>query len=301
VRFNPNNMTTFHGRLVWAFIISALAGCQISPTANLPGSALQSPKPPMEPWFDPLGKLETSLIFAPTRYPVGDWNPQGLQFEDVHFQSSDGTKLHGWYVPQENPRAIILYCHGNAGNLTDWTDVVRILHDRVGATVMIFDYRGFGKSEGKSSEGGVLADARAARAWLAKRANCSETDIVLMGRSLGGAVAIDLAANDNARGLVLESTFTSMPEVGKTLFPLLPMRILVRSQFKSIAKIGSYHGPLLQSHGTADRLISYAMGTQLFDRANEPKRFVPIPGGDHNDPQTPEYYVALVAFLDGLK
>jgi fermentation-respiration switch protein FrsA (DUF1100 family) len=261
----------------------------------------QTSKPASESWFDPLGKLETSLIFAPTRFPVGDWRPQGLKYENAMFQSADGTNLHGWYVPQENPRAIILYCHGNAGNLTDWNEVVRILHDRVGATVMIFDYRGFGISEGKPSEAGVLADARAARAWLAKRANCSEGDIVIMGRSLGGAVAIDLAAADGARGLVLESTFTSMPEVGKTLFPLLPMKLLMHSQFKSIAKISNYHGPLLQSHGTADRLIPYAMGQKLFEAANQPKRFVPILGGDHNDPQTPEYYDALVEFLNGLK
>jgi fermentation-respiration switch protein FrsA (DUF1100 family) len=136
---------------------------------------------------------------------------------------------------------------------------------------------------------------------LANRANCSEQDIVVMGRSLGGAVAIDLASADGARGLILESTFTSMPEVGKTLFPLLPMKLLMRSQFKSIAKIGKYHGPLLHSHGTADRLIPFEMGKKLFDAAHEPKQFVAIPGGDHNDPQTREYYEALVAFLDRLK
>ena len=112
-----------------------------------------------------------------------------------------------------------------------------------------------------------------------------ENQIVLMGRSLGGAVAVDLAA-DGARGLVLESTFTSMPEVGHATMPWLPVRSLMQTQFNSLAKIGNYHGPLLQSHGTADRLIPYAMGRQLFAAANEPKQFVAIPGGDHNDPQT---------------
>ena len=106
---------------------------------------------------------------------------------------------------------------------------------------------------------------------------------MLMGRSLGGAVAVDLAA-DGARGLVLESTFTSMPEVGQTMLPYLPVRSVMRTQFNSLAKIGKYHGPLLQSHGTADRLIPYAMGRQLFAAANEPKQFIAIPGGDHNDP-----------------
>jgi fermentation-respiration switch protein FrsA (DUF1100 family) len=293
-------MATFRRYVAGMLFLAAFAGCQISPKVNNGAGTMQSP-PPSDSFFDPLGKLETSLIFVPTKYPEGNWAPPGLAFEDAYFQSADGVKLHGWYVPHEHPKAIILYCHGNAGNLSIWADVVRVLHDYAGSTVMIFDYRGFGKSEGKPSEAGVLADARAARAWLAKRANCSEQDIVVMGRSLGGAVAIDLASADGARGLILESTFTSMPEVGKTLFPLLPMKLLMRSRFKSIAKIGNYHGPLLYSHGTSDRLIPFEMGKKLFDAANEPKQFVTISGSDHNDPQTQEYYDALVAFLDRLQ
>jgi fermentation-respiration switch protein FrsA (DUF1100 family) len=136
----------------------------------------------------------------------------------------------------------------------------------------------------------VLADARAARAWLAQRAGIAENQIVLMGRSLGGGVAVDLAAADGARALVLESTFTSIPDVGQTMYPLLPMRLLMQTQFNSARKIANYHGPLLQSHGTADRVIPYSIACRLFDAANQPKQFVPIPGGDHNDPQTEEYY-----------
>ena len=120
-----------------------------------------------------------------------------------------------------------------------------------------------------------------------------------MGRSLGGAVAVDLAA-DGARGLVLESTFTSMPEVAHTMLPWLPVRTVMRTQLNSLAKIPNYHGPLLQSHGTGDRLIPYGMGWQLFLAANEPKQFIPIRGGDHNDPQSDEYYAALFAFLSRL-
>jgi hypothetical protein len=172
------------------------------------------------------------------------------------------------------------------------------LHDRVGVSVMVFDYRGYGRSEGQPSEAGVLADARAARAWLAHRAGIAENRIVLLGRSLGGGVAVDLAAADGARALVLESTFTSMPDVAQTMFPLLPVHSLMQTKFDSATKIGKYHGPLLQSHGTADRLIPYSIGRRLFDAANEPKQFVPIPDGDHNDPQSEDYYRALSAFLD---
>jgi hypothetical protein len=192
-----------------------------------------------------------------------------------------------------------MFCHGNAGNVALWADALRTLHGRMGVTVMGFDYRGYGRSEGVPSEAGVLADARAARTWLAQRAGIDEHQVVLMGRSLGGAVAVDLAA-DGARGLVLESTFTSMPEVGHVALPWLPVRTLMRTQFNSLAKIRSYRGPLLQSHGTADRLIPFAMGRQLFAAANEPKQFIAIPGGDHNDPQTEEYYAALREFLGRL-
>jgi hypothetical protein len=242
--------------------------------------------------------FENSAIFQPARYPDGDWQPAGLQFEDAWFASADGTRLHGWYVPCEHARAAVLYCHGNGGNVAYWADAARLLHDRVGVSMMLFDYRGYGRSEGTPSEAGVLADARAARAWLAQREKIAESQIVLMGRSLGGGVAVDLAAADGARALVLESTFTSLPDVAQTMFPLLPVRLLMQTRLNSEKKIANYHGPLLQSHGTADRLIPYAIGRRLFDAANQPKQFVPIANGDHNDPQNEEYYRTLSVFLD---
>jgi fermentation-respiration switch protein FrsA (DUF1100 family) len=147
---------------------------------------------------------------------------------------------------------------------------------------------------------GILADARAARSWLARRTGIPESRIVIMGRSLGGAVAIDLAAKDGARALVVESTFTSAPELASALAPWLPLRYLMRTELNSIAKIKNYHGPFLESHGTDDRLVPYAMAQRLFAAANEPKRFVTIRGGGHNDPQSDEYYSVLKQFLDKL-
>lgn len=278
---------------IW--LLAVLAGCSgpllkntgVKNTGNLSPSRL-----------NPLGNFERSIIFQPARYPAGDWQPEGLPFVDAYFPSADGVKLHGWFIEHENPRAVILVCHGNGGNITSCVDELRILHDRVHATVLAFDYRGYGRSEGQPGGPGIVADARAARAWLAQRAAVDESHIVLMGRSLGGGVAVELAAKDGARALVLQSTFTSLPDVAKSLMPAVPARVLMQTRFNSLAKIRRYHGPLLQSHGDADRLIPFALGQRLFDAANEPKQFVRIERGDHNDPQPDSYYDALIAFLD---
>jgi fermentation-respiration switch protein FrsA (DUF1100 family) len=243
--------------------------------------------------------LERSLVFVPTRYPGGEWKPVDLVFEDAEFTAADGTRLHGWFVPHEQPRAVLLLAHGNAGNLTHRTDMLREFH-RLGAAVMIFDYRGYGRSEGSPSETGILSDARAARAWLAKRAAIDERQIVLVGESLGSGVAVDLAAADGARGLVLLSAFTTLPDAAASHYPWLPVRLLMRTRLNSLSKIANYRGPLLAVHGDADSIVPYALGRRLFEAANEPKRFVTIRHGDHNDPPSAEFYQAVDQFLDKL-
>ena len=241
--------------------------------------------------------LEESFIFFPSRYPEGEWNPVELNFEDVHFKSDDGVCLHGWYVPHDDPRAVILFSHGNGGNLSHRAEAAHVLNEYVGASVMLYDYRGYGRSEGRPNERGILEDARAARRWLAQRAGIDPEDVVLAGRSLGGAVAVDLA-QDGTRGLVLESTFTSIPEMASIHYPWLPFRRLIRNRFDSESKIGAYKGPLLQSHGTSDRIVPFDVGRRLHEAANAPKQFFVIEDGDHNDPQPLEFYDTLVEFLD---
>jgi uncharacterized protein len=243
--------------------------------------------------------MENSLIYFPMSYPHGIWDPPGLEFEDAWFEAADGTRLHGWYVPHENPRAVVLFAHGNAGNLSHRYEVLEDLAG-IGVSTLIFDYRGYGRSEGTPSEAGILADARAARRWLAERAGIAEDEIVLMGESLGGAVMVDLAARDGARGLVLENTFTSLPDVAAYHYRWLPVRMLLRTRFDSVAKIENYHGPLLQFHGDADTIIPIAIGRKLFDAANEPKEFVNTAGRDHNDPRPEEFFAALDRFFDSL-
>jgi fermentation-respiration switch protein FrsA (DUF1100 family) len=241
--------------------------------------------------------LENSLIYFPRNYPEDDWAPWGLTLEDAWFTAGDGTKIHGWYVPHEKPCAVVLFCHGNAGNITHRADILRSLHNRVGAAVLIFDYRGYGKSEGQPDERGVLSDARAARSWLAEKTGLAEDRIVLMGESLGGAVAVDLAA-DGARALILENTFSSMADVAAYHYPWLPVRLLMRTRFDSAAKIASCHGPLYQSHGDRDSIVPLKFARRLFEAANEPKQFLLLAGADHNDPRPPQYYDKLRAFLD---
>jgi hypothetical protein len=244
--------------------------------------------------------LENSLVYFPSVYPRGIWNQPALAFEDAWFDSADGVHLHGWYVPHPQPLAYVLFCHGNGGNITDRAQTVQLLRDLAQVSVLIFDYRGYGRSEGHPSEAGVSADARAARVWLAQRAKIDPQAIVLLGESLGGGVAVDLAAEDGARGLVLQSTFTSLPEVASVHFPWLPVRWLMRNRFDSLSKIGRYHGPLLQSHGDCDTIVPYSSGRRLFEAANPPKQFIAIPGADHNGPKPVSYYGELKKFLENL-
>ncbi len=248
----------------------------------------------------PLAPIERALIFQPSAFPEEKWALSEKPFEDAWLTAADGTRLHGLFLPHPNPRAIVLFCHGNAGNVVSRTPSLWILNQRHGLAVMTFDYRGFGRSEGTPSERGVLQDARAARAWLSERTSTPEQEIVLLGRSLGGAVAVDLAAQDGARGLVLASTFTSLPDVAAQHLPWTLPHLLMTYRLNSEAKIKRYHGPLLQSHGDADQLIPIELARELFETAPGPKQFVTIPGAGHNDPQNEDYRQALDRFLDAL-
>lgn len=245
--------------------------------------------------------LERSLIFFPTPHPAGYWHLRPAAAEDVSFTAADGTRLHGWFAAHEKPSAVILFAHGNAGNITHRADLFQRLHQDLNCTVLMFDYRGYGKSEGKPSESGVLQDGRAARDYLAQRAGVEPADLVLMGRSLGTAVAVDLAAREAARALVLYSAFPSMPDVAAHHYPWLPVRWLMRTRLDSINKIGRYHGPLLQAHAEEDEIIPASLGRQLFEAAPmQQKQWFTLSGSSHNDPIPDAFYVALQRFLADL-
>lgn len=243
--------------------------------------------------------FEEYLIFPAPTYPSGNWNPP-LQFEDVTFSSDDGTQLNGWYFAHDEPKGFLLYSHGNGDFLPYLGDHADYLRDRYQYSVFIYDYRGYGKSQGKPKEAGVLADGAAAQRWLADRAEIRPDQVVLMGRSLGGGVSVDLAATQGARGLILESTFSSMPDVAARLYPWIPVRFLMRTRMNSVKKISAYNGPVLQSHGDADTLIPLELANKLHEAIPGAKEFVVVPKGQHNSPQPEAYYLALEKFLADL-
>lgn len=250
--------------------------------------------------LSPLRPMEQAIVFQPAVHPAGDWSPAGLKFEDVWFESEDGTRLHGWLVDHPQPRGVALFCHGNGGNVTVLAELLQTLNSRHRLAVMTFDYRGYGRSAGQPSETGVIQDARAARKKLAERMKLPERDIILMGQSLGGAVAVDLAAADGARALVLSSTFTSLPAVGASHLPWLLPRWNMTMRMDSLAKIERYQGPVLISHGDADEVIPFSHGEALYAAVPGPKRFYREPGGKHNDPGTAAYRQVLEEFLASL-
>jgi fermentation-respiration switch protein FrsA (DUF1100 family) len=204
----------------------------------------------------------------------------GLNFESVELRTEDGVKLHGWFIPHEAPRATLLFFHGNAGNISHRLESLALFND-LGLAVFIIDYRGYGNSEGKPSELGIYKDAQAAWRYLTKTRGVPEKKILLFGRSLGGAIAAYTAAKKNAMGVVLESTFTSVPDMAAELYPWLPARRLARYYYNTLERMEAINSPIMVVHSRHDEIIPFNHGRELFERANEPKRFLEL-SGDHN-------------------
>ena len=201
------------------------------------------------------------------------------------------------------PVETVLLCHGNAENVAQSAAYVgNMVRESLNAEVFVFDYRGYGKSEGTPNEQGVLEDSEAALAWLMKKSGKSADQIIILGHSIGGALAVHLAASQGARALILQRTFNAIAEPAANMFPWLPIRYVMRNKLRSIDKIPDYHGPLLQSHGTADTLIPIKMGRELFDAApGANKEFIAFEGMGHLDPLPDRYWSQLSQFIDNLE
>jgi fermentation-respiration switch protein FrsA (DUF1100 family) len=244
---------------------------------------------------------QRNIVFFPTHDVYTDPSSAGLAYQKLEFTSGDGNTVHGWYVPHDSARFTLLFCHGNAGNIANRVESLAQFH-RLGLAVLIFDYRGYGKSPGTPSEDGLYADARAAYAYLAGQLGTSPQDIILFGRSLGGAVAVQLAAEKPCAALIVESTFTRMADIASYHYPYLPVRLLLRYDFNAVGTIKELTMPKLFVHSSDDDIVPYKFGRALFSAAPEPKQFLDI-RGLHNDgflQQADIYESGIRAFLDSL-
>lgn len=242
--------------------------------------------------------MENRLIYFPPRFPEG-FDPSPTAFsglESVWIKTSDGVKLNAFYFASSTRAKTLLCFHGNAENiahgLAQWRDF-----SGLGLNVLALDYRGYGRSEGSPDERGVYCDAEAAYAYLVGQRDIKAMDIVLYGRSLGGAVAIDLAAQRHCGGLIIESSFTSGRSMARRAFPIPFFEYVPKSRFDSLDKIKRIRSPILIMHGTHDTVVPHSMGQQLYQTANEPKYFFAINGAEHND----VYDVGGFAYLERIK
>ncbi len=224
--------------------------------------------------------FQKKMVFFPDRAMVADPTHAGMPYDDVFVDTSDGIRLHGWFVPSAESELVVLFFHGNAGNISHRLESIRIFHD-LGLSVFIVDYRGYGRSDGSVGEKGVYADARAAYQFLVEKQNIAPRNILFFGRSLGAAVAVDLAAEFPPRGLILESCFPSLADVGARAYPLLPVRRLLRVRFDSTDSITRVECKKLFIHSRQDEIVAFELGQRVFDLALEPKRLLEI-RGDHN-------------------
>jgi len=224
------------------------------------------------------------MLFYPRAEFVGTPDEIGLEYEDVTITNREGTQIHGWFVINRNARFLILFSHGNAGNVSHRLETIRILHD-LGHSVFVYDYSGYGQSEGDPSEEAMYADARAVWDWIREQLIPAKA-VVLFGRSLGGAVTARLAAElaeegEQPAGMILESTFSSVPDMGSYMYPWLPVRQLSKYQFNSVEALQGVNLPTLFAHSEDDEIVPYDIGLRLYQSYNGPKEFLHLTG-NHN-------------------
>jgi len=240
--------------------------------------------------------LEKFALYFPDR-PLGATpRSEGLAYEDVRFPASDGITLHGWWIPAPGARVTLVWFHGNAGNIGDRVHNIGFLHRVVGVNVFIFDYRGYGQSQGNRSdlsEEATYRDGRGALAHLSSRPDASRTRLVYFGRSLGAAVAVELARARPPAGLILETAFTTLKDVARVHYPFVPLWFL-RTKYESLHKIPEIRVPLLILHGDRDEVVPLEQAKRLYAAANEPKQLYVIRGASHND----TYVVGGAAYFD---
>lgn len=243
--------------------------------------------------------MQEIFIYVPNRNVQSDPSAVGIDFEDIYLEVPGGGKINAWYMPAENSRRALLFCHGNGGNMAWRLQYYTLFHD-LGFNLLTFDYRGYGRSEGSPSEENTYEDARAAWKYLVEDKGFSPEDTVIYGRSLGGGVAARLAFEKKPGALALESTFTSMADKAREMMPFLPVSLILKHEYPTKEIIGKMECPVLILHSPEDDLIPFSHGRTNFALAKDPKKFVEV-SGIHNTVLSGSYQVirsALSEFRD---
>lgn len=248
--------------------------------------------------------FQSHLVFYPGMGREVGVSPQayGLRHETLEIRTADGETLQAWWVPAEDARGVVLFFHGNAGNISHRLDYL-VMFNRLRYATLIVDYRGYGKSSGTPSEQGTYRDAEAAWEYLRQARLAQPRDIVIAGESLGGAVGTWLAARQSGEGpgaVLLFSTFTSVNDLGAQVYWFLPVRLLSRIGYDNLENLKRIRAPVFIAHSPDDDIVPYSHGRRLFEAASEPKTFLELSGG-HNSSfvfMRPEWVAQLGAFLD---
>jgi pimeloyl-ACP methyl ester carboxylesterase len=242
--------------------------------------------------------IENRLVY----YPVAAtewWNePPDPAIQDVFLTSPEGRQIHGWWLPRRPDAPVLLLFPGNAGNLSGRGPTLLKVSEQLNTSVLIFDYPGYGKSDGKPNEPSCYDAGEAAVRWLRDEKGVSPERVTFYGESLGGGVATELARRYPCRALVLVKTFTSLPAVGKHHYPWLPVHWLMSNRFDNLSKLPEIRRPVFVASATDDQIVPYSQGDTLFAVANEPKRFFRDEGSDHNDPLPDAFWDELRDFLN---
>ncbi|TGG91121.1 alpha/beta hydrolase [Natronospirillum operosum] len=232
--------------------------------------------------------FQGNLLHLPSSELVRTPADEGLDYEDVELTTEDGETLHGWWLPHPDPAGTVLFFHGNAGNISHRLDSLRIFH-QLEQQVLIIDYRGYGESSGRPSEDGLYEDGRTAWRWLIEEQGVAGDSVTLFGRSLGAAVATKIATelgeNEQPASLIVESAFTSVPDMGARLYPFLPVRTLSRYDYDTEAMVAEVRVPILIVHSPQDDIVPFRHGEaiqQAAEAGSAPRvDFLEI-SGDHN-------------------
>ena len=237
--------------------------------------------------------FETYLLFPAPPVDYGMWNAQSFGASEHFIESEGNTKVHAWtFFAKGDVKTTLIFCHGNGESLGLLGDEMATIRDEWKVNVVAFDFRGYGKTGGTPNEPNILADAIAVGRWVRNNEAFREHKIIAMGRSLGGAPAIEIAIDQKTDGLILDRTFSSIVDVAASRYFFFPVRLLMRNQFKSIDKIGKYSGSLLQMHGDVDEVVPYKFGKRLFDASvSSGKKFLPVRGLRHNSSWPEEFWI----------